>query len=156
MFAADLFSQARHGQTVLSSAELIAALERLKDEGVTTNADLGRILDLPSSRIAEMFDGKRRVQIDEMKALVEHFGLEPRLPESPVPSARAMTPILSAVLKRAPKGDLSDRDVQRLAEALEYGLGLVRADRASEATLDALAVAARAAADRFREERPSA
>lgn len=79
-FVADSVGWPRHGWRVLGSADILAALKRLRDEGQTTNAKLGRLLDLPSSRIAEIYDGKRKVTIDEAKAIVEHFGLSSAIP----------------------------------------------------------------------------
>jgi hypothetical protein len=74
-FVADTVSWARHDWRVLGSADILSALRRLKDEGEVTNAQLGRLLELPSSRIAEIYDGKRKVTVDEAKVIVEHFGL---------------------------------------------------------------------------------
>lgn len=72
-----------HSGPMLSSAALLTALRRLKDQGKTTNADIGRLLSLPSSRIAEMFKGERAIKIDEMKVLVDHFELDgPRPPSA--------------------------------------------------------------------------
>lgn len=65
-----------YGPAMLGSADLLNELRRLKNEGRTTNADLSRLLSLPSSRIAEIFEGKRRIHIDEMKILVEQFELD--------------------------------------------------------------------------------
>src|SRR4051812_29568333 len=71
----------RHVPAMLGSTDLLAALRRLRSDGKTTNADVGRLLSLPSPRVAEIFDGSRAVKIDEMKVLVEHFNLEgPRPP----------------------------------------------------------------------------
>ncbi|GAA0295664.1 hypothetical protein GCM10009087_01760 [Sphingomonas oligophenolica] len=133
---------------MLGSSDLLAALERLKAQGLTTNAQLSRLLGLPSSRIAEIFAGRRQVTIDEMKLMVEHFGLEGA---SPAPSAETLEPILDALLPLAPPGKLTDQSRRALAEALAYGLELLGAPSASPASPDALKVAARAAAVRFRE-----
>lgn len=149
MFVADVLRSVRHHGRVLDSKGLLAELERLKDTGRTTNADLGRLLKLPSSRIAEIFEGKRRVTIDEMKVLVEHFGLEAA---APAPSAETLEPILDALLPLAPPGRLSEQSRRALAEALSYGLELLGTTPATPANDDALRVAARAAASRFREQ----
>lgn len=79
-FVADSGSWPRHDWRVLGSADILAALRRLKDEGELTNAKLGRLLELPSSRIAEIYDGKRKVTVDEAKVIVEHFGLSREAP----------------------------------------------------------------------------
>ncbi len=85
-FVADSLGWPRHDWRVLGSADILAALKRLRDEGQTTNAKLGRLLELPSSRIAEIYDGKRKVTIDEAKVIVEHFGLSSAAPD-PAPAA---------------------------------------------------------------------
>jgi transcriptional regulator with XRE-family HTH domain len=141
---------------MLTADEILRALRERK----ITQKRVAEVLGVEQPNAAALWAKKRKPRqlgYDEGLKLIEVFGLDPGQQEAPrpAPSARAMIPILSAVLRRAPKGDLSDRDVRRLAEALEYGLGLATVDPANEATLDALAVAARAAADRFREERPS-
>lgn len=71
---------------MLSSDQLLARLRSLRDTGETTNADLARLLGLPSSRIPEIFDGKRAIKIDEMKVLVEHFRLEDGISRLPLPA----------------------------------------------------------------------
>jgi phage repressor protein C with HTH and peptisase S24 domain len=76
MFVADRANQRRHAQPVLSSADILNALRDLKASGATTNAALGRLLGLPSSRIAEIFAGDRKVKVDEAKLIIEHFGLQ--------------------------------------------------------------------------------
>jgi hypothetical protein len=75
IFVADAMLPGRHAASVFSSADLLAALHRLRAEGTTTNADLARLLNLPSSRISEIFDGKRKVTIDEAKLIVERFAI---------------------------------------------------------------------------------
>ena len=42
-----------------------------------TQAQISRALGLPSSRIAEIFGGRRQVKLDEAAKLVEAFDLEP-------------------------------------------------------------------------------
>jgi plasmid maintenance system antidote protein VapI len=54
---------------MLSANELLTTL---RERGVT-NADIQRVLGLPSSRVSEMFTGKRRLQLDEAKKLVERL-----------------------------------------------------------------------------------
>ena len=83
MFGADARIRRGHCPSVLSSTELLAALRRLKDEGVTSNAKLSRLLGLPSPRVVEIFDEKRRITIDEMKVLVEAFSLMPKVENGP-------------------------------------------------------------------------
>jgi len=146
MFVADALRQPRHYAGVLDSKGLLAELERLRGAGQTTNAGLARLLKIPSSRIAEIFEGRRAVKIDEMKVIVEHFGLEAG---GAAPSAETLEPILDVLLPLAPPGRLTDQSRRALAEALSYGLGLLDSSSATQANEDAIRVAARAAAARF-------
>lgn len=66
-------------------------------------------------------------------------------------SASGLKPVLSDLLKLAPRGGWTERDVEHLVQALAYGLGLPEADPANPASEDAYAVAARAAVARFLE-----
>lgn len=75
MFGADEIDYPGHCARVLTSAELLAALRRLKEDGEASNSQIAQLLGLPSPRVAEIFSEKRRITIDEMKVLVEHFGL---------------------------------------------------------------------------------
>lgn len=79
MFGVDSTFSAGVNGPMLGAAELLMILER---RGVT-RADIGRLLDLPSSRVSEMYSaitgGKsksRRLQLDEAKKLVEFYRLE--------------------------------------------------------------------------------
>ncbi|HYI43692.1 MAG TPA: hypothetical protein VD768_08740 [Sphingomicrobium sp.] len=86
MFGVETSDEARHGPAMVGADELLAAL---RERGVK-NADIARVLDLPSSRVAEMYTGKRRLQLDEAKRLVEHYGIEDRLNPVSVPVARLL------------------------------------------------------------------
>jgi phage repressor protein C with HTH and peptisase S24 domain len=83
IFAADIFDRRRHGPCVLSSTELLSKLKSARDAAVLTNADVQSLLKLPSSRVAEIFEGKRAIKIDEMKALVERYGWDVSQPAMP-------------------------------------------------------------------------
>ncbi len=64
---------------MLSHDELLTELRRRKDAGELTNADMARVLGLPSSRIADIFATDRparKITVDEMKILVEHYEIE--------------------------------------------------------------------------------
>lgn len=150
MFVADALRNPRHYVRMLDSKGLIAELERLKARGITTNADLARLLNLPTSRIAEMFTGKRAVKIDEMKVLVEQFGLEDA--EHPKLNAELLAPLLDAVLPLLPPvGRMTEQSRRAVAEAISYGFGLLGSQTAKPASTDAVEVASRATASRFRE-----
>jgi hypothetical protein len=128
---------------------MIAALQALKDSGAATNADFSRVISQPSSRIAELFKGDRMLKVDEMKMLIDRYNINSEA--APAPSAEGLEPILDALWPLAPPGPLSGQSRRALAGALSYGLGLLGSNLATPASSDALAVAARAAAARFRE-----
>lgn len=150
MFVADLLRVPRQNARMLDSKTLITELGRLRDTGVTTNAEIGRLLGLPSSRVAEMFSGKRTIKIDEMKVLVERFGLDHS--GRPVFNAESLEPLLEAILPLAPpSGRMTDQVRRALASSLAYGLELLGENPTNPASSDAVAVASRAAVARFRE-----
>ena len=68
----DGYPNSQHSSGMLGTVEL---LEELKRRGVR-HADMSRALKLPTSRIAEMYCGKRNVRLDEAKTLVEAFDLD--------------------------------------------------------------------------------
>ena len=87
---ADLRSAPVHNRAVLSHDELVAELRRRRDAGEFTNADMARVLGLPTSRIADIFTTDRtprQISVNEMKTLVEHYGLAE--PAVPVPASLA-------------------------------------------------------------------
>jgi antitoxin component HigA of HigAB toxin-antitoxin module len=61
----------------------------LRDRGVK-NADIATLLELPSSRVAELYSGRRRLRLDEAKKLVEHYRIEERISPLTVPIARQL------------------------------------------------------------------
>jgi hypothetical protein len=128
---------------VLGQTEI---LEALRDHGITS-ADIGRALELPSSRIAEMYAGKRLLKLSEAVKLVAEFELETR---SAKPNADVLVVLLNAILPKSQRGTrAADLSIRALAEALEYGLGLVASSPAIPGNPDALALAAQATADRL-------
>jgi hypothetical protein len=68
----DNFGGARNSATMLSGDQILA---RLKDARVR-KSDIARALGLPSSRVAEMYGGRRQMKLDEAVTLVEQFQLE--------------------------------------------------------------------------------
>lgn len=146
MFGADALRRSAHKAGVLSHADLLATLERMKAQGTTKNADLARLLELPTPRIADIFKGGRRITVDEMKRIVEHYGLEEA---SLGPSAEAIEPILDALLPLAPPGRVTDQSRRALAEALSYGLGRLGSRSANSHDEGLIQEVARATAARF-------
>ncbi|UKK84731.1 hypothetical protein L7H23_01105 [Sphingopyxis sp. BSN-002] len=114
------------------------------------DAEVGRALGLPSSRVAELFSGKRRLLYHEAKTLADRF-----MPEESGASisAEKLAPILAACLRLAPKDGWSESEAPRLARAVEYGLGLLASAPANQDSDDAVAVAGQAAMLRLRESR---
>lgn len=156
---AECFSRYAHNALMIGHDELLAQIRHLRDSGVTTNADLAKLLKLPSSRIADIFatDRKpRKITLDEAKVLVDHFGIEP-VPikwtgkEAKPPSAENLMPLLDALIPLAPPGRVTDQSLKALSEALSYGLALLGDRISTPASPDAVDVAARAAVARFRE-----
>lgn len=66
-------------------------------------------------------------------------------------SVAALKTVLAELLPMAPRGRMSEQDVERLVAALSYGLRLPSTDPATPTSLDAFEVAARAAAARYRD-----
>jgi hypothetical protein len=66
-------------------------------------------------------------------------------------NAAALRPVLAELLPLTRKGRWSDQDIEHLAQALEYGLGLTPSDPANLPMQGSHETAARAAADRFHE-----
>lgn len=150
MFVADVLPGYRLNARMLDSKGLIAELHRLRSEGKATNAEIGRLLKLPSSRVAEIFAGERSVKIDEMKVLVERYGLEHST--RPAFNADTLEPLLDAILPLLPAPErMTDQSRRALAEALAYGLALLDESATSQASSGAVAVAARGAMFRLRE-----
>lgn len=146
---ADASLCASYQSRVLSTDEFLAEIRRRA--GV--DADVGRALGIPSSRIAELFSGKRRLRYEEAKILADKY-----MPEENgiTISAEKLAPILAACLRFAPKEGWTESEAPRLARAVEYGLGLLASAPANQDSDDALAVAGQAALHQLREQRPEA
>jgi len=127
IFGADIFGCQRHGPYVLSSTELLSKLKSARDSAVLTNADVQSLLNLPSSRVAEIFDGKRAIKIDEMKALVERYGLDASQPamsaRRPVSEDTAEIVALDLSLSMGP-GTLLEEFIE--SEPVRIDLGLLQ------------------------------
>jgi antitoxin component HigA of HigAB toxin-antitoxin module len=86
IFAVERCLNEAHHAAMLGADELLKILEQ---RGVT-RAEISRVLNLPSSRVSEMYTGKRRLQLDEAKTLVEKFGIEEGVNPLSVPIARLL------------------------------------------------------------------
>ena len=138
-----------HLSRVLPADEFLAEIRRRA--GV--DAEVGRALGLPSSRVAELFSGKRRLRYEEAKILADKF-----MPEEAgsTISAEKLAPILASCMKLAPPGGWTASDAQLVAQAVEYGLQLLSSGSATQSSADALAVAGNAASLRLRDLRSAA
>ena len=90
-------------------------LAKLKEVGAK-KADMARVLDLPSSRIAEMRGGKRTIRLDEAAKLVAHYKLDETPTVSPL-----TTPVARLVVRhlaRSLNTEVDDNEVTKLAEGL--------------------------------------
>jgi hypothetical protein len=105
---------------MLSHAALLDEIRRLRDEGGTSNAELARLLDLPTSRIADIFatDRKpRKITLDEAKTLVEHFKLDKR-PQAGLPNSAVLTATFVVMLDHLGLDPNEGALAQKLAERL--------------------------------------
>ena len=119
-----------------------------------SQAAICRALDLPSSKVTLFFkpkgvNGHRRLTMEEGVKLAQVFDV----PIDNRVSAERLAPVLRVVMRYAPKGALSETDVQRLAQEIAYGLELLQTIGTQHPSPDALDVAAHAIEDRFQDER---
>ena len=131
---------------VLGKDEFLAEIRKR----ARSDADIGRALKLPSSRIAELFKGSRNLKYEEAKILADIY--MPEMTGAGV-SAETLAPILKVCLRHSPPGGWTEQEVQRLARAVEYGLGLIANAPTNQHSSDALAVAGQAALVQLRGER---
>jgi hypothetical protein len=103
----------QHSRAMFSASELLSLL---RGKGVT-NATIARVLELPSSRVAELYNGKRRLQLDEAKRLVEEFQLS-ETPLNPLSEPVARLLAIWAVRKLGAAIDPADARVEDLAQDL--------------------------------------
>ncbi|AHE52379.1 hypothetical protein [Sphingomonas sanxanigenens] len=157
----------------MQSAQEILAL--LKARGVT-QAEIARVLGVAQPNVATLYNpaktGRRRkLGYDEAVALIAAFDLDAAgdgaaegaaagartsPPPAPAPiSAAALAPVLQALVPLAPPGPLSASAAEALALALRHALQLLPSEGSTEPSSDQIAMAARAAALRFREALPS-
>lgn len=96
---------------VLSADELLAML----DQRGISRAEIGRKLGIPASRVSEMYTGKRRLQLDEAKRLVESYQLEEQTAPLNEPIARLL--VLYAAEELGARVRPEDDRVGELAKA---------------------------------------
>lgn len=128
-------------ESMLSTEQFLAEVEA----AAKNRAEIARVLKLAPARVTELYKGDRKLTYDEALALARAYNIEP----VETVTADLLEPILRVCLRYSPK-EWQDRDVQRLAEGIEYGLQLLRRASPTKPSADVIEVAAHAIADRFR------
>jgi hypothetical protein len=109
-----------------------------------TKAEMARALNLPTPRIAEIFNGTRKLSFEEGMTLAEKFDVAPFDPVN----AERLFPILRACLAAHTGLRLSDDDLANLSSDVEYGLTLLRSARTNQPSQDAIDLVSRVLTDR--------
>ena len=134
-------------------------LDRLKAAGVTQKR-IADVLGVAQPNANTLYNlaknGKRRqLKLEEAVALSKATGvplIEGDVVAKPEwPSADQIAPIVGALLPSVPKSEAAGSGAEVLSEALLYGLELLGEPGAIRTSEDAIAVAARGAASRFRD-----
>lgn len=105
-----------HPDAVLNRDELLARLNQKVRSGEVRNADIARLLDLPSSRIPGLLRGERKIYFDEGVRLIEAFELEPSPGAEPLP--HAILRLVVAHVAETLGAEASDELTDELAEDL--------------------------------------
>jgi hypothetical protein len=136
-----------HDLGMITHADLLQWLHARRDAGELANSDLQTLLKLPSSRITEIFNGKRQIKLDEAKAIVDHYDLEagPRVAQIP---SEALAIVLEELLRQTEGRRPSASTLRPLAEGLSRGLQLLADNPAIHANMDAVKAVAQALAVR--------
>ena len=111
----DGYRDFRHASAMLGTQQLLATLEA---RGVS-QAEMARVLRLPSSRISEMYAGKRQIKLDEAKRLVETFGLDDAAEVPPINEQTARLLVLHVANRLRAHLPPEDDRVQELASDLQ-------------------------------------
>lgn len=109
-----------------------------------SQAEISRALNISRSAVTGLFNGERDLSYDEAVKLSDTYDIDPNKL-----TAEKLIPVLRVCLRYAPK-EWSDQTVERLAQEILYGLELLRFASPIDPSQDAIEVAARAIADRFR------
>jgi transcriptional regulator with XRE-family HTH domain len=108
---ADGNSSLVYNPRMLGTEQLLRALE---NRGIS-QAEMARVLGLPSSRISEMYAGRRQVKLDEAKRLVEAFDLDDTEPVPPISEQTARLLILHVANQLRVPTPLPDDVLRELA-----------------------------------------
>lgn len=137
VIAANMFS--RDCVPMLEKHEFL----RIVEERAKNRAEIARTMKVAPPRVTELYKDERDLSYDEAVRLSRKYKIDTAF------SAEQLKPVLALVLRHVPPGELSDQDVQRLAQEIEYGLGLLQGFDAKQANRDVLDLAERVIADRL-------
>ena len=112
IFDVEPYGSAFQCAPMLGANELLTLL---RGRGVR-NSDIARVLKLPSSRVSELFNGTRRLQLDEAKKLVESFGVEEPDSVSPLNGPIARLLVIYAIERLGVNLPAEDPQVEELAQ----------------------------------------
>lgn len=118
---------------------------RLVEERAKSRAEIARVMRVAAPRVTELYKGDRDLGYDEAVRLSRHYKIDD---DSGV-SVEKLRPVLAIALRHLPPGELSDQDVLRLSQEIEYGLSLLQGFDAKQANRDVLDLAERVIADRL-------
>ena len=140
----DGYAMIQHTQSMLSKAEIIDAIKRLTDDGVTQR-EIAEVMDVAPPRISELLNNpKKRLTVEEAKRLVDHYNIG----ETVVFSLGALTAILRGLIEERVAPQISEQDLVELAGALQHLLRRLSSHPKLAENPDALTEAARAAVAR--------
>lgn len=99
-------------------------LSEILEKAGGKQAEVGRVLGLPSSRLSELFNPEaakpRKLKLEEAVKLSEAFGVPIT---GHMASAESLLPVLKVCLRYAPK-EWTEQELRRLSEEIELGLRL--------------------------------
>jgi hypothetical protein len=103
---------------MLGTDDILSRLQTKLDAGEIQKKDIAELLKIGNSRVTEIFDGRRKLKLDEAHNLVEHFNLEdPSWVLNQVvtkPVLRLLVRYLAEELGRSLEG--KDQELERLSQ----------------------------------------
>lgn len=140
----DGYAMIQHTNSMLSKAEIIDAIRRLQDEGITQR-EMAEVMGVAAPRISELLSNpKKRLTVEEAKRLVDHYDIG----ESVTFSSGALKAILRGLIEERVAPQVSEQDLVELAGALQHLLRRLSTHPRLADNPDALMEAARAAVAR--------
>lgn len=138
-------------------------LKTIRTSRKLTQATVAERMGVSEAQISRWEAGKDNFPSSRVPDLAAAYGCamgdifdEPKPKPEPVqvpivPTVEQLVPLLEALIPLLPDGDPTDLALQVVAEALAYGLGLLRDQTSTLSSEDALRVASNAAVSRFSE-----